>query len=295
MSVAEVNGVCLDYALHGPEDGQPLLLIMGLSMQRIAWPASLLDALAARGLRCISFDNRDIGLSTRSTESPPSLPRLLAGRLSGRVPAMPYRLADLADDGAALLRHLGYARAAVAGISMGGMIAQHLAARHPAQVSSLTLIATSSGRLGLPPPRPRVLRHMLGRPRGRVSVEAACDYMVTLFGMIGSPGYPLAVEDMRQRALASVLRAPTGSSIGRQLAAIIGDGSRVPLLRQLRTPTLILHGADDAMVPLAHGRDLLRQIPGARLQQLPGWGHDLPDALAPTLAGLIADHASGSR
>lgn len=277
----------LDYAVHGPEQGVPLLLIMGLTMQRTAWPDSLLDALANEGFRVITFDNRDIGLSTRLREAPlPSLPRLLSARLLGRTPALPYTLADLADDAAELLAGLGIARAHVAGISMGGMIAQHLAARHPQRIATLSLLATSSGRLGLPPPRLPVLRIMASRPRERVSEEAAVDYMQRLFGAIGSPGWPTATEERRARALAAVRRAATGRSADRQLAAILMD-RRLPLLPQLRCPTLVLHGRDDAMVPLAHGRDLARRIPGAELRVIDGWGHDLPDPLMPTLAAHI--------
>lgn len=292
MSRVDLNGIELDYAEHGSADGRPLLLIMGLGMQRTAWPESFLDALAARGYRCISFDNRDIGHSTRYAQAkPPALPRLIAGRLLGHAPRLPYRLADIADDGAALLAHLGIPRADVLGISMGGMIAQHLADRHPQRVRRLVLMSTSSGRLGLPLPAARVLRHMLGRPSGRVSVEHATDYMVRLFGLIGSPRYPMAADLMAARARAGVQRAPTGSGVLRQLAAIIADGSRVALLRRLQVPTLILHGSDDPMVPPAHARDLARCLAQARLQLIDGWGHDLPDALAATFAELIDAHS----
>jgi pimeloyl-ACP methyl ester carboxylesterase len=281
----------LDYATHGPQQGDPLLLIMGLTMQRTAWPDSLLDALAGHGFRVITVDNRDIGLSSRHDDARvPGLPALLAARLFGREPALPYRLADLADDAAGLLAALGIARAHVAGISMGGMIAQHLAARHPQRIATLSLLATSSGRLGLPPPRLPVLRIMARRPRQRVSEDAAVDYVDALFSAIGSPGWPGDRGERRARALAAVRRAPTGRSAERQLAAILLD-RRLHLLAQLRCPTLVLHGRDDAMVPLAHGRDLARRIPGARLEIVDGWGHDLPDPLMPWLAARLAAHA----
>ena len=285
--------IAIDYAVHGPEQGVPLLLIMGLTMQRTAWPDSLLDALAAEGFRVITFDNRDIGLSTRLRDARvPSLAGLVARRLLGRSPTLPYTLGDLADDAAHLLAGLGIERAHVAGISMGGMIAQHLAARHPQRIATLSLLATSSGRLGLPPPRLPVLRVMATRPRERVSEEAAVEYIQRLFAVIGSPGWPTGIDARRERARAAVRRAATGCSADRQLAAILMD-RRLHLLPQLRCPTLVLHGRDDAMVPLAHGRDLARRIPGATLRILDGWGHDLPDALMPTLAGHLAAHARG--
>jgi len=295
MPRASLNGIEIDYALHGPEQGVPLLLIMGLGMQRIAWPDSLLDALAGQGFRCISFDNRDIGLSTRwRGHAPPGMARLLGSRLLGLHPALPYTLADMADDAAALLGHLAIDRAHVAGISMGGMVAQHLAARHPGRIASLSLLSTSSGRLGLPPPRTAVLRHMLRRPRGVVDEEQGSRYMVELFRLIGSPGFRLPDAEMERRARAAIRRAPTGHSVTRQLAAIIGDGDRRALLRRLDCPTLVLHGSADAMVPPAHARDLVRQLTRARLEIIEGWGHDLPDALAPVLAALLSSQLSAS-
>lgn len=286
------GGVEIDYAVHGPDAGEPLLLAMGLGMQRIAWPVSLLDAFARQGFRVISFDNRDIGLSTRYDQhGVPSLPGVITARLFGRRYHTPYRLPDLADDGVALLDHLGIARAHVLGISMGGMIAQHIAHRHAARVRTLTLMSTSSGRLGLPLPAPSVLKLMLSRPNSRVSVDAAIDYWVRLFGLIGSPAWPMSREDMERRARASLQRAPTGAGVSRQLAAIIADGDRSPLLRQVALPTLVLHGSADRMVPPAHGRQLASLIPGARLHTIRGWGHDLPDALSEEFATLIAAHA----
>lgn len=292
MPKALVNGIQLDYEVFGPEGGEPLLLVMGLAMQRVAWPASLLDALLARGFRCITVDNRDVGHSTRYDDiRAPALPTSIAARLFGLRPRLPYGLADLADDDMALLAHLGIERAHVAGISMGGMIAQHIAGHHGARVRSLTLIATSSGRLGLPPPRPKVLRVMLSRPTGRVSVDEGVAYVSRLFRAIGSPAWPMSKADIEGRARIGVMRAAAGSGVTRQLAAILADGDRSPMLRRIGVPTLVLHGTADPMVPIAHGIDLARVIPGARFESIEGWGHDLPDALAPVLADHIAAHA----
>lgn len=288
-----VRGIEIDYAVHGPDDGEPLLLIMGLAMQRVAWPAALLDDLAARGFRCITFDNRDIGLSTRySGVRVPGLPRLITARLAGRAPPLPYRLTDLADDAAGLLDVLDIRRAHIAGISMGGMVAQHFAHRFTERTKSLTLMATSTGRLGLPLPRPKVLRIMLRRPRDGADENAVTRYMLDLFAAIGSPAYPIARAELEPRVRAAIRRAPAGASVTRQLAAIIADPHRGPLLRALSCPTLILHGSADAMVPVAHAHDLLRAVPQARLEILPGWGHDLPDALMPALADRIAGNAA---
>ena len=289
MPRAALGTIELDYDCLGPEDGAPLLLIMGLSMQRTAWPDSLLTALAGRGLRVISFDNRDIGLSTRFHRSPaPNLLRVAAARLAGRMPVLPYTLGDLADDAAGLLEHLGIERAHVAGISMGGMIAQQFALRHPQRLLSLGLLASSSGRLGLPLPHRRVLQLLRSRPSATDEI-AAVDYIDRLFEALGSPAFPTPAEQRRARALQAVRRAPTGRSSERQLAAILAD-RRSHLLPRISAPTLVLHGSADPMLPPAHGRDLARRIGGARLQEIPGWGHDLPDALMPQLAKLLADH-----
>jgi proline iminopeptidase len=288
----QANGVEIDYEVTGPDAGIPLLLVMGLGMQRTAWPPALLDALAMRGFRCITFDNRDIGLSTRYENfGVPSMPAAMAARLLGVRSRLPYALADIADDAAALLAHLQVDRAHVAGISMGGMISQHFAARHAARVASLTLMATSSGRLGLPLPRPPVLRIMLTRPKVPVTMDDAVEYLVRLFTAIGSPAYPMSREEIAQRARTSVERAPAGNGVMRQLATIMADGDRTVMLRLLRAPTLILHGTADPMVPIAHGEQLSRVIPHARFERIQGWGHDLPAPLLATFADHIHRHA----
>ena len=282
----------IEYAVDGPESGQPLLLVMGLGMQRTAWPDSLVEALVSQGFRCIRFDNRDIGLSTRYDEhGVPPLHRVVAARLLRRPYRTPYTLADIADDGIAVLDALGVPRAHVLGMSMGGMIAQHMAVRHAPRLQSLTLMSTSSGRLGLPLPSSKVLQLMLSRPGQRTSLDAATTYLVRLFSAIGSPNFPTPREEMLRRARDSLLRAPAGAGVARQLAAIISDGDRTPLLRRIAAPTLVMHGTHDAMVPLAHGRHLASVIPGARLHTIRGWGHDLPDALSSEFAAVVASHA----
>ena len=284
--------VVIDYAEHGARNSTPLLLVMGLGMQRTAWPPAFLDALCAQGFRCISFDNRDIGLSSRYDEYPvPPLYRLMSGRLLGQKLRLPYSLADIAADGAAVLDHLRIPRAHVLGMSMGGMVAQHIASAHPLRVESLTLMSTTSGRLGLPPPALPVMKLMLGRPTARTSFADATDYMVRLFSAIGSPAWPMQREEMVRRAQANLRRAPSGNGVGRQLAAIFNDGDRTPLLRSLEARTLVLHGHHDRMVPFAHARQLAQVIPRARLHGISGWGHDLPDELIPEIATLIAEHA----
>ncbi len=296
MPQAQLRGITIDYAVAGPPDGEPLLLIMGLAMQRVAWPEGLIEQLVARGFRVITFDNRDIGLSTHFEQAGvPNMAKIAVLRLIGVRAALPYSLPDIADDAAALLDHLGIASAHVAGISMGGMIAQHLAARHPQRVRSLTLLASSSGRLGLPLPHVKVLRVARTRPTGAPTPEQAADYTVRMFTAIGSPRYPTAPATLRSNALAAALRAPAGAGVLRQFAAVLADGDRRPLLRGLGMPAQVLHGDADPMVPIAHGHDLARHLRGARFTRLEGWGHDLPAPLWPVFTAHIEALAQRGR
>ena len=176
---------------------------------------------------------------------------------------------------------------------MGGMIAQQFALRHPQRLASLNLLATSSGRIGLPLPRLAVLRLMHTRPTGS-DEAAAVDYIDRLFSVLAGPGWPSSPEARRLRALEGFRRAPTGRSSERQLAAILAD-RRSHRLNQIRAPTLVLHGDADPMLPPAHGRDLAKRINGARYLEIPGWGHDLPDGLMPEMAAHLAENVRNTR
>jgi pimeloyl-ACP methyl ester carboxylesterase len=296
--IALVNGVALDHSVEGPAEGPLVLLVMGLAMQRVAWPAELLSRLHAAGLRTLTFDNRDVGLSTRYDDrGVPGFGRIAARRVFGAdaTRGLPYTLSDLADDAAALLDHVGVAAAHVVGISMGGMIAQRLAIQHPHKVASLTLLASSSGRLGLPLPRAKVMRVVASRPRGPVVTrEAAADYQVRLFTALAGPGWPMPRDELARRAREHAERASAGSGVLRQFAAIMADGERWRLLDRIAAPTQVLHGDADPMLPLAHGIDLARRIPRAEFDAIAGWGHDLPDALLPEFAERIVTLAGRS-
>jgi pimeloyl-ACP methyl ester carboxylesterase len=282
------NGLQIEVDVQGPADGQPLLLVMGLGMQLVAWPQALVDGLVARGFRVIRFDNRDAGLSQGfDAHGVPNM-ALAALRyfLRLRVPS-PYRLADMAQDAVGVLDALGVAQAHVCGASMGGMVAQHLAASHPHRVRSLTLIMTTSGSRRLPQARPSVQRALLNRPDGR-DPAAVVTHLERLLRLIGSPAYPPEPVAFRARLAATVARAwrPAGSA--RQLLAIVADGDRTPLLGRITAPTHVVHGADDPLVPPACGQDLARRVSGATLDLVPGMGHDLPEPLLPRLADGIA-------
>jgi pimeloyl-ACP methyl ester carboxylesterase len=287
----QANGLRIAVDDQGPRTAPVVLLIMGLGMQFIAWPQLLVQGLLDRGFRVVRFDNRDIGLSQGFDHA--GVPSLaLAGlRYALRLPVhSPYGLADMAQDTLGVLDALDVARAHVCGASMGGMIAQHLAARAPQRVASLTLMMTSSGARSLPQPGWALQRTLMSRPEGP-GTDAAVDWIMHMLRAIGSPAYPASAETLRERALESVQRAwhPAGSA--RQLLAVVADGDRTPLLAQITAPTRIVHGMADPLVPLACGLQMARHVAKAETDFIPGMGHDLPDALLDRFAQGIALNA----
>jgi pimeloyl-ACP methyl ester carboxylesterase len=286
------NGIALEIEDHGSPQGEPVLLIMGLGMQLLAWHEDFVASLVARGFRVIRFDNRDIGLS-QSFDSA-GVPNLALDSLRfalGLRVRSAYTLADMAADSVAVLDVLGIAKAHVCGASMGGMIAQHVAARHPERVKSLTLMMTSSGARRLPGPSLKVRGALISRPKDQ-RLEAIVEHYVDLYGLIGSPAYPAGKDYLRERFTRSVRRSYRPAGTARQMVAIAADGDRTPLLRTLRPPTHVIHGAADPLVPVGAGHDLGARIPGATLDVIEGMGHDLPKELWPRFVAGIAGAAA---
>jgi pimeloyl-ACP methyl ester carboxylesterase len=282
------NGIRLEVEQHGAPGGEPLVLIMGLGMQLVAWHEDFVQRLVDRGFRVIRFDNRDIGLSHDFDHlGVPNLALEAVRHAVGMPVRAPYTLADMADDTAGLLDALDIRSAHVCGASMGGMVAQQLAVRHAARVRSLTLLMTSSGARRLPGPSLRVRSAMLSRPADPASFDSIVSHYVELYKLIGSPGYPSTDAWLRQRMTMSVRRSHRPRGVARQLAAIAADGDRSPLLAQIHAPTQVLHGLADPLVPVAAGRDLAARIAGARLDLVEGMGHDLPPPLWPRFVGAI--------
>jgi proline iminopeptidase len=291
MAILQTNGIAVAYEDQGGPADPPLLLIMGLGMQLTAWPEALIEALLARRLRAIRFDNRDVGLSTAfdHERAPAPWAAYLKERM-GLPVHTPYRLEDMAADALGLMDELGVGAAHVVGVSMGGMIAQVLAADHPARVATLTLMMTSSGSPHLPMARPDAMLALTASPPQHATREQVVDHFVRVFETLGSPGFPVPRAARRAQVERNLARAYRPAGTMRQLAAIIANGDRSRLLSRIRARTLVIHGADDPLVPAAHGRDLAARIPQARLALVPGLGHDLPDGALPRLAELIAGH-----
>jgi pimeloyl-ACP methyl ester carboxylesterase len=284
------NGIDIEYESLGREDAPVILLIMGLGGQLTMWPDALCERLVQGGFRVIRYDNRDVGLSTRMEAA--GRPKLLRAGIAARLRLpvrSPYSLEDLAADALGLLDALGVAQAHVAGLSMGGMIAQILAARHPQRVRSLTLWMTNSGHPALPGPSLALQLRMIRRPEGR-DREALVRHSMQTWRLIGSPAYPLEEAELRTLVERQLDRAYYPRGIARQTAAILAARQRRPLLRRLSMPVQIIHGEADPLVPVAAAHDLARHIPGARLHLIPGMGHDIPPALLPRLSGLLLEH-----
>ena len=294
MPVANVNGVKITYESTGDPAAPALLLIMGLGMQLTGWPDDFVDALVEQGFHVIRFDNRDIGLSDKFDHAgTPSLPLAFLKTLVRWPLKSAYTLDDMALDAIGVLDALGVATAHVVGASMGGMIAQVLAARHPQRVLTLTLIMSTSGRRGLPGPTREARAVLFSRPAKPADFDRLVAHGVNVFRVIGSPAYPTSDKVLRARVGAQIKRNVCPGGVVRQMVAIAASGDRSALLGAIRAPTLVIHGAADPLLPLACGQDLARKVPGARLEVIEGMGHDLPPQLTERLAGLIDAHAHG--
>lgn len=291
LPIVNANGIDLFYEENGDNTAPVILLIMGLGTQLIAWPDDFRQDLAKAGYRVIAFDNRDIGLSTTMvTARRANLGwAILASRFGLRW-TPPYTLTDMANDAVALLDALDVRAAHIVGASMGGMIGQIIAAGQPDRVLSLTSIMSTSGAPGLPGPSPALRRSLLSSGRQKNPVAATAEILKNT--SFPDPARPAgAFHAMAARAHA---RAWNPAGRARHLLAIIADGSRVDRLSAITAPTLVVHGADDPLIPPACGHDTAARIAGARLEIIQGMAHDLPPSRMPLLAQLITDHAAAS-
>jgi proline iminopeptidase len=294
MPSLNANGIRIAFDTAGDPKAVPLLLISGLGLQLTAWPDEFVEGLVELGFYVIRYDNRDTGLSTKFEHAgTPSLGLAWLKSLVRWPIKPPYTLEDMADDAIGVLSALGVARAHVVGMSMGGMIAQLMAAKFPSRVLSLTSIMSSSGRRGLPGPTPEVKRAMMRPPKAGADADAMVDHGVRLLQTIASPTYPTPEKQLRRRVARALRRNCCPGGVVRQILAVSASGDRTPHLRSIAAPTLVIHGAADPLVPLACGEDTAQAIPNARLEVIEGMGHDLPTQLLERLLALIDAHAHG--
>ncbi|MEM7119752.1 MAG: alpha/beta hydrolase [Pseudomonadota bacterium] len=291
VAYADANGLRLAYETFGDHDAPAVLLIHGWATQMLAWPEPLCRAIAANGYHVIRFDNRDIGLSTCLDHlGSPSITWHAVTSWLGLGARAPYGLDDMARDALELLAALDLDEAHVVGASMGGMIVQHMAALDPRRVLSLTAIMSSSGAPGLPDADDDVTALMQQMPDD-ASPDGLLRHGMAIWRRIAGPVYPPDEAALVALMRTSAARCPPGGANEiRQLAAIMADGSRVDLLRGLMVPTLVIHGDADPLVPLPCGEDIARHVPGARLEVIPGMGHDLPVALTDAFCAMLTAH-----
>ena len=286
--IAPANGIELCYQEMGDADGEPLLLVMGLATQMLAWDEGFCGLLVERGFRVIRFDNRDIGRSTKIESA--GVPRRL-DMMAGRRASAPYLLRDLAADTVGLMDHLDVESAHIAGASMGGMIGQVLAAEHPEIVRSLTSIMSNTGSRWNGHPAPAMLRWLLKAPPS--TRDQVVDRAAAIFGIVGSKDLH-DEEHIREMAGRSYDRNHDPRGPGRQLGAIIATGDRGQMLSTIEAPTLVIHGTRDKLVRPSGGKATAKAIPDSRLKKVEGMGHDLPRPLWDELIADISRHAKAA-
>ena len=273
------NGIDIEVedSAEGQRSDKPaVLLIMGLGMQLVSWPMAFVQALEHAGFRVIRHDNRDIGLSSQFGHlGKPSIVLTTLKMKLGLPVRPPYQLQDMALDAVGVLDALGVQKAHVVGVSMGGMIAQRVALAAPKR---------------LPEAKPKVIRALFKRPSS-ASPDAIVAHYLRLFDVIGSPAYPVDVAQTRERILLGYKRSYNPQGVLRQMVAIAADmGKRAQELGRIQTPTLVLHGKADPLVPYACGEDTAQRIPGAKMVGIDGMGHDLPPGVLPLLLAQMLPH-----
>ncbi|MFN7745033.1 alpha/beta fold hydrolase [Aquidulcibacter sp.] len=291
MPTIQANGIELYYEERGEASGVPLLLVMGLGRQLIAWPEDFMAQLVAAGHRVILFDNRDVGLSTHFHGVQVASPvRAIAGLLFGIGFKTAYQVKDMAADAVALLDHLGIEAAHIVGVSMGGMIAQSMAIHHPSRLRSLISVMSTSGARGLPGAPAKLRQRLTARRSTAPSRAEAIEIGRRTLELISYPDPARAPDAFINHSAAAYDRAYDPKGTLRQLIAILADGARAGQLAKVTAPTLVIHGKQDELVPLACGVDTARRIQGAKLEVIDQMAHDLPPSKTKQMADLIITH-----
>ncbi len=294
MSFATVNGIRIAYEEYGDKGAPAVLMIQGLGMPLTGWPPSWRQYMAKAGFRVICPDNRDAGKSDCFDQFgvPAMLDILKCSLFNARIRSA-YKLKDMATDAVGVLDHLGVEKAHVIGVSMGGMIAQRIAIHYPERMLSLTPIMTMTGDRQMPHPSLKVKWRLISQP-SHGDRQSMMKHSEKLWRTIGSPDYPASDEDLKAYINSLLDRGTHPKGAARQLAAILSENDRSPLLKQLNVPTLVIHGEADPLVPVSCGKQLAEKIPGAKLHIEPGMGHDFPVLLEEKMLRLITEHLKAS-
>ncbi len=283
---ARSNGLELEYETFGTAGSPPVVLVAGFSQQLTSWDPRFCGELAARGFFVVRFDNRDVGLSTKiQAAARPKIPAIIGGDLS----TMAYGIEDMADDAAGLIEALELGAAHVVGVSMGGMIAQTLAIRHPSRVKSLVSIMSTTGGRTVGQAAPETL--VLVMQRAPTERAENVEHGLRVWNKIRSPGFAHDDAEMRARMGRNYDRSFFPEGVARQAAAIVGQRDRTAALASVRLPTTVIHGKEDTLIDVSGGEATARAIPGAKLVVVPAMGHDLPEGIWPILLDAIASAA----
>jgi len=285
-----VGSIEIVYDTFGKSTALPMLLVIGLGEQMIAWDEEFCSELAAQGYWVIRYDNRDAGLSTKLDEAGiPNIPALVQAQMQGEMIETPYLLGDMADDAVGLLDALGVESAHVVGISMGGMIVQEIAIHRPERIRTMTSIMSSTGNAELPPAKPEAMALLTETaPTGRADF---IEDSVRVARILNGTGFPIDEDRLRKKAGDIFDRGSSPAGMTRQLAAIIASGSRKEALKSVTVPTLVIHGDADPLVSVEAGIDTANAIPEAELLIIRGMGHGLPPSLWPQVVAAIVRHA----
>lgn len=294
MPVSEINGVEINYSLHGDLENPVVMLIHGLGQPAASWPEFFVDALLEHGFCVLTHDNRDMGKSQKFDHlGVPNIAKMVLRSRFGLSNKAPFTLEDMMRDSLGLLEHLQLNKVHVVGASMGGMIAQLLAINAPQHIQSLCSIMSHTGNPKLPTPKLKVMRQLLAKPKSW-EFEDRLTFSMRTWRLIGSPAYPSNEEELRAYVSNILENGAHPAGTARQMAAILSATNRVEQLRQLQTPTLVIHGDADPLVHVAGGKETAESIANAKLEIIPGMGHDLPKQLNDKITQLIVEHINTS-
>lgn len=287
MPLTKANGIDIEVETHGSVGNPVLLLVRGLGSQLIHWPTSLIDGFLDKGFRVVTFDNRDAGLTQKFTEAGvPDIAALEQKAAASEPLDTPYTMSDMAADSIAVLDACNVDKAHVMGVSMGGVIVQHMAMDHADRLHSATIVMSTSGAPGLPEAEPDVWEMLFSQPASSARVDVVAHTLVC-DRAFGSPGYPFDLKERQDLIGRAYDRCYDPAGAARQYAAMINGRGRISELSNIDLPVMVIHGTEDALIPVGHGRDIAARIPNAELIEIEGMGHDLEGAVPEMIVGQV--------